>query len=363
MRKNIQKFFWSCSSGGGGAARIPIDGPSRLMSNHILHRNQERASALTTAAVFMFPGQSSVGPEAVTRARRAHPAAEDVAVRARAVLGNQRASEYLDADGASLRNNRDVQITVFLATQMYLAAMHAEGIRASGSFGLSLGEYSHLVHIDALDLEAALRLVDERGRCYDEAPPGIMATVLAIDHDTVADVVTRASAHGPIVISNFNAPTQHVIAGTEAAVAWAATMLEDEHAAHVTIIERRVPMHSPLMAKVAQAFEPALARAPWSATSRPYLPNVTAAPIARATAADFVAHLTRHVSEPVLWQQSVECLVAAHPGATFIEVGPGGVLHNMMGRAWRGTRRARVDAPDGITPPEHFAATVEALRA
>ena len=311
----------------------------------------------------MFPGQSSAGPDVLLRARRAHPAAEHIAGRARVVLGDARASEYLDTGGARLRSNRDTQLTVFLATQMYLAALGAEGIEAASSLGLSLGEYSHLVHIGALDLDDALRLVDERGRCYDEAPPGIMATVLAVDRDTVQSVVTWARALGPIVISNINTPTQHVIAGAEPAVAWAATTLEEEHAAHITIIERRVPMHSPMMAPVAEAFTPALARAPWRVPSRDYLPNVTGAPLPDPTAAEFVSHLARHVCEPVLWQSSLEGLFASRPDATFIEVGPGGVLHNMMGRAWRGARRARVDAPDAIEPGEHFAAVVEALRA
>ena len=313
--------------------------------------------------VFMFPGQSSVGPAILSRARLAHPAAEAVVDRARAVLGDTRASEYFDPAGARLRSNRDTQITVFLATQMYLAALQAEGLDAGWSLGLSLGEYSHLVHIGALDFEAALRLVDERGRCYDEAPPGIMATVLAVDRDSVAAVVERAQAHGPIVISNVNAPTQHVIAGSEAAVTWAAATLEDEHLAHIAIIERRVPMHSPMMAPVAEAFAPALARAPWKTATKPYLPNVTASPIERPQASDFIGHLTRHVSETVLWQQSIEHVTAAHDGACLVEVGPGGVLHNMIGRAWKKVRSRRVDAPDGADPRAHFAATVEALRA
>ena len=316
-----------------------------------------------TARVFLFPGQSSVGPGILSRARAAHPAAERIANRARAVLGEARASRYLDDRGAAPRCNRDVQIAVFLATQMYLAALAAEGIDAHRSLGLSLGEYSHLVHIGALDVDEALRLVDERGRCYDEAPPGLMATVLAADYDTVATVVLDARARGPVAISNINTPTQHVIAGAEPAVTWATATLENEHAAHVTIIERRVPMHSPMMAPVADAFAPALARAPWRTAAKAYVPNVTAMPIAHPAAADFVDRLTRHVSEPVLWQRSIETLVAADPQATFVEVGPGGVLHNMMARAWRGVRRSRVDAPDGGDARAHFAAVVGALRA
>jgi malonyl CoA-acyl carrier protein transacylase len=328
------------------------------MGPHILTRNPP-----PPGVVFVFPGQSSVSPDALTRARAAHPAADAVAGLAASVLGEARAHLYLDSAGAGLHSNRDIQITVFLATQMYLAALRAEGIQSAASLGLSLGEYSHIVDIDALDVAAALRLVDARGRCYDEAPPGVMATVLAVDRETVTSVVADAQAHGPVVVSNINAPTQHVIAGSEAAVSWATAILEDEHAAHVTIIERRVPMHSPLMAPVAQAFRPALAAAPWQPAAKPYLPNVTASPMARPTAGDFIEHLTRHVSEPVLWQHSLDRAIAAHPGAAVVEVGPGGVLHNMMGRAWRGIRSARVDAPQGAEPRAHFAATVEALRA
>ena len=334
------------------------------MGQLILHRNESYAArSSSTARVFMFPGQSSVGPAIVTRALQSHPAAGRVARRAREVLGEARAAEYLDPGGARLRSNRDTQITVFLATQMYLAALEAEGISAECSLGLSLGEYSHLVHIGALEFDEALRLVDERGRCYDEAPPGIMATVLAVDHDTVAGVVDRARIHGVIAISNVNAPTQHVIAGDEPAVTWAAATLEDEQAAHIAIIERRVPMHSPLMAPVADRFERALMGTAWRTGAGHYLPNATAAAITAPTASDFVSHLKRHVSEPVLWQRSIDHLVASRPDATFVEVGPGGVLHNMMGRAWRAVPRVRVDAPDGIDPRDHFAATVEALRA
>jgi len=313
--------------------------------------------------VFLFPGQSSVGPGVLVRARQAHPAADDVARRARCILGEARTAAWLDPAGARIDSNRDIQVVVFLATQMYLAALEAEGIEAHSSLGLSLGEYSHLVHIGALGFADALRLVDERGSRFDEAPQGTMITALAADLDSVASVVDRAQSHGPVVISNYNAPTQHVISGATPAVEWAAQTLEDEYGAHTTVIERRVPMHSPLMTEVADAFSEALASAPWQAPVRDYWPNVTGVPVPQATPADFLSYLTRHVSEPVQWRASIDALVETHPQATLVEVGPGRVLHNMVGRAWRGVRCARVDGADDSQPHEYFAATLEALRA
>lgn len=312
------------------------------------------------ACVFMFPGQSSIGPGMVSRALAAHPAARDVLDHARRVLGHGDVGCLDDGEPAT---NRDVQVSVFVVTQMYLAALQAEGIAGVASLGLSLGEYSHLVHCGALAFADAVALVSERGHCYDRAPQGSMVTVLAADHDTVSSVVAAARTRGPIVISNYNTPAQHVIAGADEAVTWAAATLEDEHAAHTAVIERRVPMHSPLMTPVSRAFRPALARARWRDTALDYLPNVTAIPMVRPAPAQLVESLARHVNEPVLWQSSMNAAVARHADATFVEVGPGGVLTNMVARAWKGVRRARIDAPDAVDPRRHFAQTVEALRA
>ena len=312
--------------------------------------------------VFLFPGQSSVRPDAIARARQAHPAAEALARRAAAVLGAADAHAYLHGAEARLDSNRDVQMVVFLASQMYLQALAAEDLEAAASLGLSLGEYSHLVHIGALTFEDALALVSVRGHCYGQAPEGVMVTVLGADRATVTAVVDDAAALGCAVISNYNAPTQHVVAGDADAVTWVAARLEDEYGAHTTVIERRVPMHSPLMRGVGAAFAASLAAAAWQRPALAYLPNVSATPVHAATPADFVEHLTAHVSAPVLWDRSVDGAAAAHGAATFVEVGPGAVLHNMLGRAWKGLRRARLDADDGLDPRQHFAHTVEGLR-
>jgi [acyl-carrier-protein] S-malonyltransferase len=313
--------------------------------------------------VFLFPGQSSARADAVARARRTSPAAEALAARAASVLGAEDTRAFLGGDIARLETNRDVQLVVFLASQMYLHALAAEGVTAAASLGLSLGEYSHLVHIGALTFEDTLRLVSARGHCYDQAPPGIMVTVLGADRDAVTAVVADAAGRGCAVVSNFNTPTQHVLAGQADAVTWAAATLEEQHGAFATVIEERVPMHSPLMTPVAEAFAGHLLAAPWQPPQASYLPNVSATPLGDPTPADFVAALTAHVSAPVLWDRSLDHTAAAHPDATFVEVGPGGVLHNMLGRSWKPLRRARLDAPDAHEPAAHFMATVEALHA
>lgn len=330
-----------------------------------IHRNVIDASiedATHTSWVFLFPGQSSVDPGMIGRARALGPAAESVLMRAEAVLGAKVIDRYAGPRGAHLESNRDVQVAGFLATQMHLHSLCAAGIHTDCSLGLSLGEYSHLVHIGALTFEAALSLVDQRGQAYDESPPGVMIAVLGATESEVAHAVTLASVHGTVVISNYNTPTQHVIAGERTAVEFAAAHLEEETGARCVETESRVPMHSPVLAPVASAFRSSLEQAPWKTARHPYLPNVTG-DIEASTSADvYVERLAAHVTEPVQWRLSIEAVASRFPDAWFVEVGPGAVVHNMLTRGWLDVRRARTDDPPGSDARAWFASALERIR-
>ena len=93
----------------------------------------------------------------------------------------------------------------------------------------------------------------------------------------------------------------------------------------------------------------------------PYLSNVIARPIESPTRADFVDLLARHVHSPVQFRDTVDHLVAEHPDAAFIEVGPKAVLYNLLSRKWIGNARHRTDAPGAARAIAALAA--EAARA
>jgi [acyl-carrier-protein] S-malonyltransferase len=316
---------------------------------------------VNATCVFLFPGQSSVDTRMIGRARALGHAAESVLARAETVLGADRIARYAGPCGAQLDSNRDVQVAGFITTQMHLHALMDAGVQTDHSLGLSLGEYSHLVHIGALSLEAALLLVDQRGQAYDQSPPGVMITALGATEPEVAAAVAQASAHGTVVISNYNTPTQHVIAGERTAVEWAAAQLEAVGARCVET-ESRVPMHSPLLATVADSFRRSLRAAPWAPSRLPYRPNVCGHVERTTNPGVYVARLAAHVTEPVRWRCSLEAVAASCPGAWFIEVGPGAVVHNMLSRRWLDVRRLRTDDTAGSDPAGWFAAVLGRLR-
>jgi malonyl CoA-acyl carrier protein transacylase len=81
-----------------------------------------------------------------------------------------------------------------------------------------------------------------------------------------------------------------------------------------------------------------------------------------AGAPDFIAYLTDHVTRAVRWRESLELLFATHPGATFVEAGPGQVLGNMFGRRWIRPACVRTDPVGDHDPADWFRAAVNTLR-
>ena len=297
--------------------------------------------------VFMFPGQSSCSETMLSRALSLGPSSSEVLACASEVLGEDLGARF--ADGVRPACNRDVQLSVFIVNHMHMVALHHAGLRASLSLGLSLGEYNHLVHIGAIAFEDALRVVATRGEIYDRGPRGMMVAVAGVESSEIEAVL---AGRPEVWISNYNAPTQCVIAGGAQAVRSAAKVLEDEHYAMTFVIERAVPMHCKRFEPAGVALRPALQAAGWVQPVRGYFPNVRGRPSPQSTADSVVESLCAHVSGPVQWSRSMDWIAEHHRGAMLIEVGPGRVLYDLTRRGWPVLSRARTD--DGTQPGRHL---------
>ena len=107
--------------------------------------------------------------------------------------------------------------------------------------------------------------------------------------------------------------------------------------------------HSPLMAPARAGLETALSAARWSEPSFPVYSNVTAERVGNAARAR--ALLLRQLTSPVRWVQVVQAMATEHPGALFVELGPGSVLTGLLKRV----------APDNPSIACGTATEVEAL--
>ncbi len=310
--------------------------------------------------VFQFPGQSSRYPGMLEKIAGLDPRAAHLLEAASDILKRDLASHYRKENPEAYARNRDVQIAVFLANQMFLAALEGAGVRADLSLGLSLGEYSHLVHIGALPFRAALLAVDQRGQAYDDGPRGSMASVFPIALEELEAIARRARSHGVVEVTNLNSPKQQVLSGETKAVEEALRILEAEQYVNAVIIERQVPMHSSLFAPVGERFRAYLEGVSFERPRLPYLPNRLGRLLHDPDPATFVSLLSTHVHQPVLWRQSIDHVVELHPDAVFVEVGPMAVLTNLLDRKWHAVKKLKTDSSDDTAT--HLQGVIAELR-
>ena len=307
--------------------------------------------------VFMFPGQSSRYPGMLDKLCGMLQANARLREQASDLLHWDLKAQYRADNPDAFGRNVDVQVGVFLANQMFLNLMNAHGVQADLSMGLSLGEWNHLVHAGALDLPEAIRAVRARGEAYDVGPRGWMASIQPIDLEDLQEVVEDLNREvGQLEIVNLNSPRQHVIAGDAKAVEAAVRVLEDEHYAQPVIIERQVPMHATSFAPVGDRFRETLEGLSFRPPRLPYVPNRLARVMTDPTREDFIDLLSTHVCSPVLWRDSIDEVVARHPDAVFVEVGPMAVLHNLLHRKWVRNRKFKTDSREDT--PAHLAGVV-----
>ena len=201
--------------------------------------------------------------------------------------------------------------------------------------GHSLGEYSALVAVGALDLADGLRLVRERGRLMKEAgqrTPGGMAAVLGLDDSVLEACCLEASRQcggRDVVCANYNSAGQVVLSGDKVALESAINLAKERGARRAIPLAVTIASHSPLMAEAAAEFAKTVAATPFRDAVVPVVANVTARPI--RTAAEIRDELVRQLTSPVRWTESVQFMVAQGV-TTFYEIGPKDVLTGLIRR-------------------------------
>ncbi|MCH7811110.1 MAG: ACP S-malonyltransferase [Chloroflexi bacterium] len=194
--------------------------------------------------------------------------------------------------------------------------------------GHSLGEFTALVAAGALDFEAGLRLVAERGRLMQQAASahaGAMAALLGLDEESVAAICEETGAE----LCNVNAASQIVIGGSPENVEAAMRLALERGAQRGVRLKVSGAFHTTHMAQAAGELARAVGESPLRDPQRPIIANTTAQPL--TTAAQLREELVHQLTRPVRWLQTMQYLQAQHITAV-IEFGPGRVLTGLARR-------------------------------
>lgn len=260
-----------------------------------------------------------------------------------------RASELLGLDMKALcfEENEKLDITEYTQAAMVttslaiLAEMEARGARRPDvTAGLSLGEYCALAAAGVIGGADAIKAVRRRGLLMQEAVPageGAMSAVLAMKTEAAEAVLARIDE---VQIANYNCPGQLVISGRTGAVARAEEALKAAGAKRVVRLRVSGPFHTPFLEGVGEKLAEVLASIEIKEHTIPYVANATAEYVYGTE--EVRELLTRQVSAPVRWQQSVEAM-AADGVDTFVEIGPGRTLTSFVKKILRNAETINVE--------------------
>ena len=239
----------------------------------------------------------------------------------------------------------EVQQPALVATSLaILAAVRARGIKPDFVVGHSVGEFAALAAAGALRFEEAIELVRERGLAMAEAAkknPGSMAAILGLDDEVVERICRRILNVWP---ANYNCPGQIVVSGEDPAVDEACEEAEAQGARRAIKLRVSGAFHSPLVARAADRFRPALDKVKFVEPTAPFMSTVTARV---ETAKRMGPLLVEQLTEPVRFTHAAQALLKEGV-QTFVEVGPGTVLSGLVKRIDRNAKTISVSTPESL---------------
>jgi [acyl-carrier-protein] S-malonyltransferase len=288
---------------------------------------------------YIFPGQGSQSVGMGRALAAASPAAAAVFAGADDALGERISTLAWDGPDERLNLTENAQPALLATSIAYLVAA-SERAAAAGmdmpeprfAAGHSMGQYSAMVAAGALALADGVRLVRERGlqmQASGAGRDGAMAAILGLDDAAIPELIRQASAHGVFAVANRNSPGQVVVSGERAAIDAAAELAKGLGAKRAIVLPVSVAAHSPLMTEAAAAMRTTLAAVEFHDPRVALLANADARTITTAEGAR--AELVDHLTAGVDWVRAVETMVASGVD-TFVEVGPGKVLTNLVKR-------------------------------
>ncbi|MDX1656216.1 MAG: ACP S-malonyltransferase [Candidatus Competibacteraceae bacterium] len=282
---------------------------------------------------FVFPGQGSQSLGMLADMAAAHHEVTATFDQASKVLGFDLWNLVQSGPEAELNRTENTQPALLTAgVALWRVWESRKGPRPAWLAGHSLGEYTALVCAGALDFEAAVALVAERGRLMQEAVPvgaGAMAAVLGLDDQAVGEVCQSAAQGEVVEPVNFNAPGQVVIAGHRQAVERAMAGAKERGASRVLSLPVSVPSHCALMKPAAERLGRRLAEVEIRPPAIPVLHNVDVTSHGKPEA--IRQALVAQLYNPVRWVEIIQTL-ANRGVALGVECGPGKVLAGLNKR-------------------------------
>lgn len=298
---------------------------------------------------YIFPGQGSQAVGMGKDLADNFPVAREIFEEANDALGFSLSELCWNGTTEDLALTENTQPAILTTSVAAFRVMESEGLpKPDFVAGHSLGEYSALVAASALSFSDAVKTVRKRGKYMQEAVPvgvGAMAAILGLDLEAIEEGCAEAAQGQVCSPANINSPSQIVIAGNAEAIDRACEILKEKGAKRAIKLNVSAPFHCALMMPAQEKLAADLQGISYGDFVFPIVQNVDAQ--VNNDSAKVCEALTRQVSNPVRWLQSVENLVKLGV-ETFVEVGAGKVLSGLVKQINREVRLLNVENTESL---------------
>ena len=272
---------------------------------------------------FVFSGQGDQYPGMGKALYERDPAAAAVFQRCEALRPGTM-KQCFEGPADELKKTGNTQPCLFAMELAAAAVLLEKGVSPDAAAGFSLGEVTATAVTGVFDHETGFRLVCKRGQLMQAEAEKHDTAMAAVVKLTAEQVRALCGKYPDVYPVNFNCPGNITVSGLAAQMP---AFFAEVKAAGGRALPLNVKgaFHSPFMRSAAAAFAGELAKEKLGTAAVPLYSNVTAQPYGE-NAAELLA---KQIDSPVQWEQIIRNMTASGID-TFIEIGPGRTLTNMI---------------------------------
>lgn len=286
------------------------------------------------STAYVFPGQGAQFPGMGKDLYENNAEAKALFDKADEVLGFSLSAIMFEGTAEELKETKVTQPAIFTLS-VIMAKLLGEDFKPTMVAGHSLGEFSALTAVGALDFESALKLVSARAMAMQKAcemKPSTMAAILGLTDEQVENICE--STAGVVVAANYNCPGQLVISGEIEAIEAACESAKESGARRALVLPVGGAFHSPMMEPARAELAAAIEATEFHTPLCPVVQNSVAKAV--SDPAEIKQNLIDQLTAPVKWTQSVQQMIAS--GVTdYVECGPGKTLQGLVKKIDRST--------------------------
>ena len=286
------------------------------------------------STAYVFPGQGAQFPGMGKDLYENNAEAKALFDKADEVLGFSLSAIMFEGTAEELKETKVTQPAIFTLS-VIMAKLLGEDFKPTMVAGHSLGEFSALTAVGALDFESALKLVSARAMAMQKAcemKPSTMAAILGLTDEQVENIC--ASTAGVVVAANYNCPGQLVISGEIEAIEAACESAKEAGARRALVLPVGGAFHSPMMEPARAELAAAIEATEFHTPVCPVVQNSVAKAVSDPS--EIKQNLIDQLTAPVKWTQSVQQMIAS--GVTdYVECGPGKTLQGLVKKIDRST--------------------------